>query len=236
MVASIHMRFLFILLVAIVVAGVTYPFTGNFALFVEAALWIYSLVVAFLIDKAMARRRELKASVNVELARLRHIHHVGEQLPKAFSKKVDALLVAYQRKIEEEFVSHHKSTESFRALSHAIYSFSPRTRREEILYADLLQTLQDLTLGRQKIQFQLLAGLAAYDWFLLTVILACLLTLLFVPTDHLVPLARLAIAFITALVVLLPMEMLWKGDHYSAEAIRGFQDMYGRNVPGRKTH
>ena len=228
------MRFLLLVVLALAIACATDPFVGNFGLFVEAALWIYSLVVAFLIDKAMARRRELKASVNVELARLRHIHHVGEQLPKAFSRKVDALLAAYQRKIEEEFVSHHKSTESFRALSHAIYSFSPRTAREQILYADLLQTLQDLTLGRQKIQFELLAGLGAYDWFLLTVILACLLTLLFSPTDDLAPLARLFLSTITALVVLLPMEMLWKGDHYSADAIRGFQDAYGRNVPKKK--
>ena len=227
------MRFLFLLLVAVAIAGVTYPFTGDFSLFADAALWIYSLVAAFLIDKAIARRRELKASVNVELARLRHIYHVAEELPKPFQKKIAALLLAYERKIASEFTSHHASTDAFRALSHAIYSFSPRTTKEGILYADLLDTLQDLTLGRQKIQVELLGGLYAYDWFLLLVILAGLLTLLFFPVDDLVPFARLFLAFITVLVVLIPMEMLWKGDHYDPGAIRRYQDAYGNNTPKR---
>jgi hypothetical protein len=227
------MRFLFIILVAVAIAGVTYPFTGDFSLFADAALWIYSLVAAFLIDKAIARRRELKASVNVELARLRHIYHVAEELPRPFQKKVAALLLAYERRIAGEFTSHHASTDAFRALSHAIYSFSPRTKKDGILYADLLNTLQDLTLGRQKIQVELMGGLYAYDWFLLLIILAGLLTLLFFPVDNLAPFARLALSFVTVLVVLIPMEMLWKGDHYEADAIRKYQDAYASTTTSK---
>jgi len=225
------MRFLFLLLVAVAISGVTYPFTGDFSLFADAALWIYSLVAAFLIDKAIARRRELKASVNVELARLRHIYHIAEELPKPFQKKIAGLLLAYEQKIASEFISHHESTDAFRALSHEIYSFSPRTKKDGILYADLLNTLQDLTLGRQKIQVELMGGLYPYDWFLLLVILASLLTLLFFPADQVTPIARLSLSFITVLVVLIPMEMLWKGDRLDADAIRKYQDAYGKNTP-----
>lgn len=225
------MRFLFLIAISVAVAGVAHPFVGDFSLFVDASLWIYSLVVAFLIDKAMGRRSELKKSVNVELARLRHIHHVCEQMPAAFAKKVDARLIAYERKIEAEFTSHHKSTDAFRELSHAVYSFAPRTRKDEILYCDLLQTLQDLTLGRQRIQYELMGELAPYDWFLLSVILVSLLTLLLVRADGLAPLARLGLTSMAVLVVLIPMEMLWKDDRHDPETIKKFQDAYGRNVP-----
>lgn len=234
MVSSTVMRFLFLIAISVVIAGVAFPFAGDVTLFVDAALWIYSLVVAFLIDKAMSRRRELKTSVNVELARLRHIYHVCEQLPAAFSKRIGGLLLVYERKIEGEFVSHHKSTDAFRALSHEIYAFKPRTSKDGILYADLLQTLQDVTLGRQRIQFELMGGLAAYDWFLLSVILACLLALLLVRVDDPAPLTRLALTFMAVLVVLVPMEMLWKGDRYDSQTIKKFQNAYGRNAPKGK--
>lgn len=227
------MRFLFLLLVAVAIAGVTYPFAGDFSVFADAALWIYSLVAAFLIDKAIARRNELKASVNVELARLRHIYHVAEELPKPFQKKVSAYLLAYEKKIAEEFVSHHASTDAFRALSHAIYSFSPRTTKEGILYTDLLNTLQDLTLGRQQIQAELVGGLYAYDWLLLLIILAGLLALLFFPAEQVTPISRLVLSFITVLIVLIPMEMLFKADRYEAAALKKYQNAYGNNTPNR---
>ncbi len=225
------MRFLLILFIALVITVLAAPFTGDFSLLVEAALWIYSLTIAFLIDKALARRGTLRKSVNVELARLRHIHHVCEQLPKPFLKKVDSLLRVYELKIEEEFLSHHTSTDAFRDLSHAIYTFNPKTEKDGILYADLLQTLQDLTLGRQLIQFELTCGLAPYDWFLLLVILGCLMGLLLIPPEHLGQSGRTALTFMAILVNLIPMEMLWKDDRYGSKAIKKFQSAYGRNVP-----
>lgn len=228
------MRFLFLIVISVAVAGVAYPFAGDFSLFADAALWIYAIVVAFLIDKAMARRSELKKNVNVELARLRHIYHVVEQMPAAFQRKVHALLVKYEKKIEADFEAHDRSTDAFREMSHAVYSFSPKTHKEEILYADLLQTLQDLTLGRQRIQFELMGELSPYDWFLLVVILASLLTLLLVRVDEIVPLARLGLASMAVLVVLIPMEMLWKDDRSDADTIRKFQKAYGSNVPRGK--
>lgn len=228
------MRFLFLIVIAVAIAGIAYPFVGNFSMFVDAALWIYAIVIAFLIDKAMTRRSELKKNVNVELARLRHIYHVAEQMPAVFRRKVHALLAAYEKKIAADFEAHDRSTDSFRELSHAIYSFVPKTRKEDTLYADLLQTLQDLTLGRQRIQFELLGELSPYDWFLLVVILASLLTLLLVDTAALVPLARLGLASMAVLVVLIPMEMLWKDDRSDVETIRKFQKAYGGNVPRGK--
>lgn len=228
------MRFLFLIVISVVIAGIAYPIVGDVTLFADAALWIYALVVAFLIDKAMARRSELKKSVNVELARLRHIYHVAEQMPASFRRKVHALLVSYEKKIEADFEAHDRSTDAFRELSHAIYAFVPRTRKDEILYADLLQTLQDLTLGRQRIQFELTGELSPYDWFLLLVILASLLALLLVRVDVLSPVARLGIAAMAVLVVLIPMEMLWKDDRSDADTILKFQKAYGRNMPRGK--
>ncbi len=225
------MRFLFLIVLSVVVAGVAYPYVGDFSLFTDAALWIYAIVIAFLIDKAMARRSELKKSVNVELARLRHIYHVAEQMPAAFRRKVHALLATYEKKIEADFEAHDRSNDAFRDLSHAVYSFVPKTRKDEILYNDLLRTLQDLTLGRQSIQFEITGDLAPYDWFLLLVILACLLTLLLVRADELVPMARLGLASMSVLVILIPMEMLWKDDRSDSETVKKFQKAYGRNAP-----
>ncbi len=225
------MRFLLILFVALVITVLAAPFTGDFSLLVEAALWIYSLTIAFLIDKAVARRGKLRTNVNVELARLRHIHHVCEQLPEPFLKKIDGLLREYEQMIEDEFLSHHTSTDAFRKLSHAIYAFNPKTEKEGILYADLLQTLQDLTLGRQLIQFELTCGLAPYDWFLLLVVLSCLMGLLLVPAEHLGSSGRTFLTFMAILVSLIPMEMLWKDDRYGSKAIKKFQSAYGKNIP-----
>lgn len=224
------MRFLFLVILAAAIASLAHPFTGNLSLFVESALWIYSLIVAFLIDKAIARRNTLRENINIELARLRHLHHIGEQLGKTFSKKIDTYIVAYENMIAKEFLSYHETTAAFRKLSHLIYSFEPKTEKEGILYGDLLQTLQDLTLGRQSIQFELLSRLAWYDWFLILVVLGCLLTLLLIHAEDGGQWMRFVLSFMAILVNLLPMEMLWKSDHYSRGTIKKLQNAYSKNI------
>lgn len=224
------MRFLFLFILAGGIAAITFPFTGDFSLFVEAALWIYSLTVAFLIDKAIGRKNTLRENINIELARLRHIHHISEQLGKVFSRKIDKLLLGYEKLIEQEFLSYHESTTAFRKLSHAVYSFEPKTEKEGILYADLLHTLQDLTLGRQSILFELRSGLGFYDWFLIVVVLICLLTLLLVHVDNVTSGVRFVLTLLAVLVSLIPVEMLWKSDHYSQRVINKLQAAYGTNI------
>ncbi len=225
------MRLLFFILIAAAIACVAAPFTGDFSLFVEAALWIYSLTIAFLVDKAIARRRALKVNVALELARLRHIHHVAEQLGRTYSSKINKLLTIYQTKVASEFISHHKSTDQFRDLSHAIYSFTPKTTKDTILYTDLLSTLQELTLGRQNIQLELQGGLSFYDWLLITLVLACLFILLLVKLDDPSPTLRLGLTFLAILVNLIPLEMLWKDDRFSQKALTKFGLFYRRNIP-----
>jgi hypothetical protein len=223
----------FITLVLVAGAGATLVQRADLdtAIFSDVSIWIYALLIAFLIDKALIRKNDLRENINIELARLRHIHHISEQLGPKVAKEIDRHLNTYQRTLGEHILGYHQANLEFRSLSHAIYSYTPKTKKETLLYTDLLQTLQDLTLGRQHIQYSLANHLNVYYWFLITLVLFGMLLNIFTPTTNLSISTQYLLTWFTLLICLIPMEMLYKSDTHSLIGVKRYEQAYLKNRP-----
>ena len=224
-------RFLMLVLVAGAGATLVQQADLDLAIFSDVSIWIYALLIAFLIDKSLLRKNDLRENINVELARLRHIHHIGEQLGPKFSKQIDQRLDNYQRMLGDNILGYDQVSLEFRSLSHAIYGYVPKTNKDSLLYADLLQTLQDLTLGRQHIQFLLSNHLSLYYWFLISLVLMGMLLNVFTPITELSTGMRFVLTWFTILICLIPMEMLFKSDRHSLVGLSRYEQAYLKNRP-----
>ncbi|MBI2099495.1 hypothetical protein HYT45_03755 [Candidatus Uhrbacteria bacterium] len=137
----------------------------------DPALWILAILIAFLIDRAMERKRALMASVEIELSRMRRLSHLVHGLGASqWREKLESSISFYHKKVAADFFDYKNALTDFRKITHLIYKFEPQNGREEILWEELLQTTRDLALERQNIKEHLARRLSWYSWLIVATI------------------------------------------------------------------
>ncbi len=194
---------------------------------------MFSLLAAFLINRAIERKRTLAASMGIELSRLRRINHLAENIDDGiWKKKVRDAMVHYQTKLAENFLGYAETLGSFRELTHLVYRYNPKNRHEELMVEDLLRTTADVALERQRIEQSLARHLSWYSWLVVGTI-AFFVVVLFMVGRNGAPWS-VANAGIGSVSVLLVLDLLLRIDNISSKEVSVFQKMYQKNIPKSK--
>lgn len=190
---------------------------------------IFSLLIAFLINRAMERKRALLASIAVELCRLRRVKHLAEGLGDTlWRKRVFEALTKYQTKLSKDFLAYGQTLGSFRELTHLIYRYEPKNKHEEVLIADLLTTTRNIALERQKIEVYINDGLWPSSWLTLLAI-ALLLILLLLFNREPATLSQIGNGFGIA-AILLALDFLRQKNSLGRFEAKQLEAMYKKNV------
>lgn len=195
--------------------------------------FLFAFTVAFMIDRTIERQRILRQNLNIELSRLRRVHHLAENIGTAeWQALLDDRLTQYQLQLSQEMGKYEETTASFRDVSHQIYALKPRNVREEILMDDLLETLRELSLGRQYISSGLRKALSGYQWSILVgQTMFLVLGLIANQIPDIGPRIIIAAALGS---IFLSIEMLVYTNTFPRAGLLWFQKQYQKNIPIRQ--
>ncbi len=201
---------------------------------IVATLVLFAFLLGFFINRALERKQMISRCVSLELLHLRHTYHLCENVQdKNFAKRIIIALTGYQSAVGRSFLSHAKTGESFRKVSHLIYSYKTKSDKDEILFADLLNTVREVALERQQIEQALANKLSGYSWVvMLTNAISAVVLLLvnrFEPQY-----SPLGCAFLISS-ILLSLDLLLRTDQLSKSEIKAFETAYRFNIPHRKS-
>ncbi len=196
---------------------------------------VVALIVAFLIQQADVRRRELQTAVYMELNKLRRIYHLSRNLSsisprfRSWFTDLHGFLMAYLSAFGDKDLSRYKETNlAFRQLSYHIYTIPElETAKERALFGDLLKTTSVVAESRQKIKELLVSRLSPYSWVVVLLLAAGFaVTTLAAMTEA--SSSRL-VAGIAVGSVLLAIDLLWEVDTMSSE-MKPWAQRYVRNI------
>lgn len=190
---------------------------------------LVSLLLGFFIDRAIERKQTINQKVAIELSRARRLFHLVENISDArFRKQIQSATVAYGQAVADQFLVHSKTSESFRALTHLIYGYAPKTKADDLLFSDLLQTTREMALERQQLEQALESGLTPSSWIVVLVSGAFASTLLLLSRFE-GAFSPLGCAFVIA-TLLLALDLLWRTDRLSKSEIRRYSEQYRQNI------
>lgn len=188
-------------------------------------------VLVFEINNAMQKHRELKRNVNLELSRIRRVHHLAQKMSTRKTKwktsvdvAVKAYLIFFRRHSFSDYIAASKY---FREVTSLVYEYKPKTAREDILFRELLETTRELAAMRQNISAQIKQRISMYQWVVvliitLLVIVSALLTQGSDITAFFLNLSLLSAIFIA-------IQLIWEVDDYNKDELRQFADLYVEN-------
>lgn len=193
------------------------------------AVVIFSLLIAFLINRAIERKHALATSIGIELSRLRRVNHLAESVGDGvWKKQVRDALTHYETKLGENFLGYAQMLGAFRGLTHLVYRYDPKSRHEELIVGDLLRTASDLALERQRIEQNLARHLSWYSWLVVATIAFFVIVLFFIGRTA----APWSIvnAGMGCASVLLVLDLLARIDRISPKEVSVFEKMYQKNI------
>lgn len=188
-------------------------------------------VLVFEINNAVTKHNLLKENLNLELSRIRRIHHLAENVSSRMTKwqqSVDEALDAYMLFFKKHtFNDYHLASARFRDVTHQVYAFKPKSRREELIYQELLTTTRELAATRQNIAALIRQRISTYQWIVVLITLAlvvvsALLTQNTGLTAYLLNASLLSAVFIVTF-------LIWEVDDYNENELRQFADLYVEN-------
>lgn len=130
-------------------------------------LILFVFLSGFLVNQVMSRNKALRVSISLELSRTRRIMHLIENMGvgAAWKRDVKKCVIAYLKSIaSHNFSLYQKSDEAFRLMTHKIYACAPKTRRDELLFSELLLITRELAFERQEISHSLTSPITSYVW------------------------------------------------------------------------
>lgn len=140
---------------------------------------IFSLLITFLINRALERKKTISLSVSTELTRLRRIHHITEGIKdNAWKEKIFMAINNYQEVMSNNFFDFQNTLRPFRIITHLIYNYNPKNNHENLLLNDLFESTRELALERQKREVNTKSGLVWYSWLVMTTYALMLILLL----------------------------------------------------------
>ncbi len=194
----------------------------------------FVFVLAFLMNNSMQKSQGLLRSINMELSRLRRLHHVVESLgssaaDKKLRKEVEAGISSYRAiLIKDSFSKYETAHKSFRRITHAVYRYKPTSQHGRILLEELFDTTRELAATRQSIISSLSHRISSYGWTVL------LCTELFVVLAVMITQGASGASFFGSFAILAVIFMLTilvrEIDTYSKDQLRTF----GRKYKGKK--
>jgi hypothetical protein len=200
-----------------------------------AAVVLFALLIAFMIQTAANRRQKLFSTVFLELNKLRRIYHLSKNLAAASPRfrswftELHGLLYAYMSEFSGRTLDQYKQTNgAFRKVSYHIYTLpNLESVKEEVLFGDLLETTSVVAESRQKIKELIDSRLSAYSWCLVTIMLLGFVASIVMSmgdrlAGHLIAGADIAVA-------LLAVDLLWELDSMSSE-LKAWAKRYVDNV------
>jgi hypothetical protein len=138
----------------------------------------------------------------------------------------------YQSAVSTFFLMRAETVNHFRDLSHLIYSFNPKTFKDQLIYSDLLKTLRDLALERQQIEQAFMNRVSVYSCMVILTNagfgIILLLSNRFEPSF-----SPLGSAFLISS-ILLSLDLLLRTDQLSQSEVTAFKAAYRSNLPHRK--
>ena len=194
-------------------------------------------ILVFLMNNAVIRNQELRRNTNLELSRIRRIHHLTEKMSGAkktkWAKDVHTEINNYLDFFKQySFAEYERGRGPFRGITHAVYSFKPKTRREEIIFAEFLSTTRELAATRQNIASLLRQRISAYRWVvLLTIEVLVIFSLMLAQGSSLDAFLANTALIATILIV---TSLIWEMDDYSPSELAQFADLYVKNKESLK--
>lgn len=192
-------------------------------------LLLFSFLSGFFINRALERRKTLMTAVEVELSRLRRLYNFREVVSDAvWGMRLRETLDAYHAMLAEDLLAYGKARDLYRTVAQHVYRFDPKTRRDELLFEDLLHTTRDIALERRPLERAIDTRMSGYGWAVYLMIAASVGILLLLNRGNgLTPLSvGLTLAGVTAVV-----DLLYRTDRLSPSEVRSVEEMYRQNPP-----
>lgn len=194
---------------------------------------LFVFVLVFLMSNAIRKGQELQQNMNIELSRLRRIHHLvhllGATAPdKKIQKDVTQGLKNYFTFLGRQSLSkYNEARDIFRTVTVSIYAFKPKSKRAELLYQELLSTTRELATTRQLVSSLLPRSISSFGWIVLfSIEVMVIFSILFSQGPDLVSqfisIATMASIFIVTL-------LIWEIDLLSPQELRMFGKKYLSN-------
>ena len=197
---------------------------------VVATLVLFSFLLGFFINRALERKQMISRGTSLELLYLRRVYNICENISdKQWVESAFTSLSDYHAAVSKLFLSHAATIENFRKVSHLIYGFQPKTRKDDMVYSELLKTMRDLSFERQHIEQALVNRLSGFSWMVMLInagsSIFLLLIKLFEPQY-----SPLGCALLVAS-ILLSLDLLIRTEHLSSKEIQSFEIAYRKNLP-----
>jgi hypothetical protein len=126
---------------------------------------LFVFLTGFLINRAIERIRSLNSSVSIELTRLRRIAHLVDNLPgrKKWKQSLHKAVVNYLETVAaKDFQDYKEAHHKFREITHEVYSFTPKTKKEELVLNELFEITRELAFERQQISNLIHSNISVY--------------------------------------------------------------------------
>ena len=190
---------------------------------------LFSFLLGFFINRSIQRKQSLSQGISIELASLRHVHHVSEGLRSAsFVKNVLNAIKKYHASMSAYFPNSEKANEAFRHMTHLVYLFRPVDSKDVPVYMDILSTTKELALERQRILTSLNASLSSYS-FIMIAIAAFFVVVLSLALRDAGGTSHFGCAAIIS-GILIAMDLLRLTDRLSESLIEKYKNLYMMNM------
>ncbi|MBD3251083.1 hypothetical protein GF380_01250 [Candidatus Uhrbacteria bacterium] len=198
--------------------------------------FLYAILMGFLMNIAIQRRRLLDDYISKELNTIRRIYHLSlhiakdqpklEQWTKNLKEDLDAYLTLFR---DASFYVYERGNELFRQVTYTIYRMPMlKVRYNQDIYKTLLETTGEATEARQMIRQKKDQYVGHFQWaitMILTFTFAWILTSA-TPAD---PSARVVTA-IAIFNILLVLDLLYEYDRFNDKKLRYIANMYANNL------
>lgn len=215
---------------------VAIPETGQTSVAITVFL---VFILAFEINNAITKHRHVRRNINLELSRLRRVHHLAENMSPRRTKWFDAVNKAIKNYLNffkaHSFDEYTEARTKFREVTHLVYSFAPKNRRQEVLFKELLETTRELAATRQLNTALLNQRISSFQWIILLivevlVVASALLTQGAGTVAFFINVSLLSSIFLVTL-------LIWEVDDYNRNELNQFANLYlenGKNLKKEK--
>ncbi|PIQ67473.1 hypothetical protein COY25_03890 [Candidatus Uhrbacteria bacterium CG_4_10_14_0_2_um_filter_41_7] len=196
----------------------------------------FVFVLAFLMNNAIQKSHELRQNINIELSRLRRLHHLAEKIGDSkvdteFRVNIEKGIESYLEYLKKNSLAKYKEARgAFRGITFSVYAYEPSTTRGREFVKELFTTTRELALTRQQMIALLDRRISSYGWSILfvietLVIISILLTQAPGLISYFVSMSTIATIFIITL-------MVYEVDDNSKIELKEFGLRYGNNLNG----
>lgn len=187
---------------------------------------LFVFLVGFLINQAIRQNWELNMSVSRELSRLRRVVHLSESTDnqEKWKKDVRKASVAYLEAVgKKDFRDYDEGHEAFRELTHELYNYHPKDKRNDSLFSEILNSTRDLAFQRQQVSRYRYSSISPYTKFAATFVAIIAIVLLLGARG-----AETSIFFIAGPVsgILLILDIFFQLDVLTEDERHRFEAMY----------